>query len=624
MSLRSKIILLFIGLAVLPLLTLATVSYRQAERLLVTTVQGQLQETANTLSKGIEARLSEIDGALDELAGAGFQGGAVATGDASALLGSGLDQAVFLQVSNPSGPARTLMGSVPGESSRLKARESSGLIEFTRALHGSGPAGALRVGFWASDLIPWTGRGLGNSVVILDAPDGEVLFSDGSPALRAGDDVESSPELSWAVATLGTSSGLFEFPVGDDVRLGAVATVQDEEWVVVVASNSSTALSALDRMFTAYWAFVIGLAVLTALSFSLLLGHFTKALTDLTRAAEQIGTGDLNHWLPLPTSGEIGRLTLAFNRMLERIKEMMNQVDQSGRLAAVGQLSAYFAHEIRNPLSSIKLNLQRLNRWTQLGKLPEFCLEPLEISLREVERLTTSVSEVLNLSRSQESPRDMVSLHVQVEESVDLLMARFMNQGVELTVDLDAESDLVLARPGQIKSVILNLMINALEAQPEGGFLTIRSDLTSSRVFGGPAVTVRFGDGGPGVPKEVQSRVFQPFFTTKAGGSGIGLAVADREVRENGGRLYLESFPRVGSGAEFVMTFPLAAANPVSIPAPESYLRAKGGSPSQDRPDILGGDPEHCGIPEIPTHLMTREGREAVIALSLLDSEEVN
>lgn len=191
-------------------------------------------------------------------------------------------------------------------------------------------------------------------------------------------------------------------------------------------------------------------------------------------------------------------------------------------------------------------------------------------------------------------------------------------------MDLDAEADLILARPGQVKSVILNLMLNALEAQPNGGFLNIRSELTRSRRFGGPAVTVRFSDGGPGVSPDVRKRIFEPFFTTKSGGSGIGLAVADRAVRDNHGRLFLEAFPRSGSGAEFVMTFPLAAIEPDAIPVRDGLRRTAREPARRTRREILVGAGSPVRTPEVPAHLTMPEGLEAVMALSLSDQEEVN
>jgi len=302
----------------------------------------------------------------------------------------------------------------------------------------------------------------------------------------------------------------------------------------------------------------------------------------------------------------------------------MTKVDQSGRLAVVGQLSAYLAHEIRNPLSSIKLNLQRLMRWTKNASLPEFCFEPLEISLREVERLSASVSGVLELSRAQDGPKETVSLHHLVEEASDLLSARFRRQGVELVLDLDAEADRALARAGQVKSVILNLMVNALEAQPSGGRLEIRSELSRAPELRLPVVALHFKDDGTGVPPDVRDRIFEPFFTTKPGGSGIGLAMAAQAVRDNGGDLYLEPAPLRDSGAEFVLVFPLPAISSTVAPTPKDRVPSVSRAPRRWSPPKPATDERVPGRPKVPAHLMTPEGLEAVLALTLADPEEVN
>ena len=118
----------------------------------------------------------------------------------------------------------------------------------------------------------------------------------------------------------------------------------------------------------------------------------------------------------------------------------------------------------------------------------------------------------------------------------------------------------VVGQPGPLKGVVINLMLNALDAQPNGGQLLIRSALrpgtTGDR---GPKLELRFRDSGPGVPPEIQERIFEPFFTTKEGGSGVGLAVVAQTIRDHGGELYLEDRLRVDEGAEFVIRLPLAA-----------------------------------------------------------------
>jgi signal transduction histidine kinase len=375
---------------------------------------------------------------------------------------------------------------------------------------------------------------------------------------------------------------------------------------LVVASSLGQVLAPLRDLTLLYWIIVLTLGASTALAFSILISRYTQSLSRLAQAAQEIGLGELDPWLPLPSPGELGQLTQAFSHMLERIRRMMDQVSQSGRLAVIGQLSAYLAHEIRNPLSSIKLNQQRILRWIEAGRLPEYCRGPTEISLREVERLNASVTGVLQLSRASDVPREVVQLRPLLEEVVDLLHSRFRRKGVEIVLEPDPLADRILARPGQIKSVALNLMVNALDAQPDGGRLMILSSLCRDPNDGGPAVSILFQDDGPGIPGAIRNRIFEPFFTTKPGGAGIGLAMAKQAVEENGGRIDLLDTLSEGSGAAFVVVFPLAP-----LEAPKIPQRAVA--------DIRSLKPGHArskDYPEVARHpdaLFTPDGLEAAL-----------
>jgi signal transduction histidine kinase len=561
MSLRSKIILLFIGLAVAPLLVLAGYGYWQAQILLESTLQGQLTVTVTEVGRVMAGEREEIRTALvtvgqglsqDSLFGSDGE-----VGSPSDRFDGPLGRAAFIRWLGGQGQVRGEIGAVPNDRWRITPQGASALVRIRAELPPEREGESLTAGFWASDLIPNLQGTPGHFLMVFDTAAGAILLANSGEEIPLEDLPGALPEeLARMMDAPFSGPGTFEEAVDGERRLGAFAPIPESGWVVLGTANPAEVVAPLNNLVTLYWAFVAAVALSTALAFSVLLGRFTRSLGELARAAEQIREGELDPWLPLPTSGEVGQVTLALNRMLVRMQDMMSQVNQSGRLAVVGQLSAYFAHEIRNPLSSIKMNLQRLQRWVRKGDLPEFCSEPVEISLREVERLSASVSDVLQLSRTSDSPQEVVSIHHQVEEARNLLLARFQRQGVELRLDLDAQADRILARAGQIKSVILNLMVNALEIQPEGGHLEIRSELVG--LESGPGVAVHFRDGGPGVPPDDRDRIFEPFFTTKTQGSGIGLAVASRCVSDNQGHLYLAPAYSLGSGAEFVMVFPLA------------------------------------------------------------------
>jgi signal transduction histidine kinase len=632
MSLRRKLILMFLGLAVLPLLLLASLSNWYAQGILRTSAQAQIQELAGDLGEEIREQGSRIRWELASLARDLIpldtlpppEGDGRERPEQGWTLGDpAISRAVYVGIGPGTGSLRIVRGSIPTTSYRCVDGLGAGIVELSvDALH-KGEARVLTAGFWADDLLETMPKGRNRETYLLEKETGRVLLST---------ECERETTAMAMVETEGPAAGLssgqrgghFRFKEEGEARFGGFADVTGTSWRVVTTAPPVPVASSIRQMVGAYWVFVLLLAFTTALSFYMLLGRFTRSLRELARAAEEIGTGELDPWLPLPTSGEVGQLTLAFSRMLARIRQMMAKVDQSGRLAVVGQLSAYLAHEIRNPLSSIKLNLQRLHRWARNGSIPEFCLEPVEISLKEVDRLNASVSGVLELSSAPNSSLEPVSLHTLVQEAAGLLSARFQRQGVALTLDLDAEADRVLARVGQMKSVILNLMVNALEAQPDGGRLEIRSVLTRGAELGGPAVALHFRDEGKGIPPEIRDRIFEPFFSTKPGGSGIGLAMAAQAVQDCLGDLYLEPALSTESGAEFVVLLPLAAVEAGSSVRVLRHVDPWGGTRAQWR--RASGKPGSAGNADsgVPSHLTTPEGLRALLSLANDDTEEVN
>ncbi|HSR43106.1 MAG TPA: ATP-binding protein, partial [Longimicrobiales bacterium] len=422
----------------------------------------------------------------------------------------------------------------------------------------------IEAGVWLDELFTQAPLKVAESVVVFPRGQETAYFSTTCSTLEEG----VPPALT---ATMGRN-GQLPFELDGEGRLASFVTMETLPWSVVAHARTDTFLAPLQQLQASYWIFVLTLALATGLAFSLLLDRVVMSLEDLTAAAARIGEGELNPWLPPPGNDEVGRLSLAFSGMLERIRQMMQRVDQSGRLAVVGQLTSYLAHEIRNPLSSIRMNLQSLQRDVRRGRIPEESGEAIEISLREVDRLSSSVTSVLQLGRPVTGPRETVSLHDVVEDAAELLNGEFRRARVSLELGLDASADRVVAATGQLKGVFLNLMMNALEAQSNGGGrVEVRSRLVSSH-GDGPTVAIHIRDYGRGIPPDLRTRVFEPFFTTKNQGSGIGLAMALRTVREHGGDVFLAELPESAEGTEFVVALPLAAVVADSVPEPSVDL----------------------------------------------------
>jgi signal transduction histidine kinase len=236
--------------------------------------------------------------------------------------------------------------------------------------------------------------------------------------------------------------------------------------------------------------------------------------------------------------------------------KLYQQMKERDRLAALGEMSAGLAHEIRNPLAAIKGAIQYLDP----AKLPPEDREFLEIVVEEVNRLNGVVSEFLDYSRPLKPAMAPGDVNEALSRTFRLL-GPSVPPAVELEVTLAPDLPRVLCDAEQLKQVFINLAQNAFQAMPRGGRLTVTTGVTRDdlAVWREGArrpdqVEIRFRDAGPGIPDEARDRIFVPFYTTKEKGTGLGLAICQRIVRAHQGGILVRSPP--GGGAEFVISLP--------------------------------------------------------------------
>jgi signal transduction histidine kinase len=293
-----------------------------------------------------------------------------------------------------------------------------------------------------------------------------------------------------------------------------------------------------------------------------------RSLRSVTAAADQIELGNMRPWLPPPGDDEVGRLSLAFHRMTDRLEESVRRAELSQKLAAVGELATYLSHEIRNPLSSIRLSLQSLHRDLASGFIPPDSTRVIEIALNEVNRLDGVVRAVLEMGRP-EGPAEgrTCAVHDTLAETLDVLRPKARALGIELVYAPHADRDLVHGEANGLRSVVINLVVNAIDVLDGRNDGRVRISTWSGD---GDELHVRVADNGPGVPEDVAESIFEPFFTTKTRGNGIGLPTALRTVQPWGGTIIHEPVA-AGSGAVFVVKLKLADPD-VPAPAPEETL----------------------------------------------------
>ncbi len=226
-------------------------------------------------------------------------------------------------------------------------------------------------------------------------------------------------------------------------------------------------------------------------------------------------------------------LTFHLQRNLRRARaeqeQLAGQLRQAEQLAWLGRLLAGVAHEVRNPLAGIRSTVQLWQR------LPETARSPaaLEAVVHAVDRLEGLVGRLLFFARSGHEGARPVDLNTLVGEAFDLLRAQAGEQQVELVADLDEGLHAVSGAAGALGQVVLNLLVNALQAVPAGGRVTCRTRRSAA------AVELTVSDTGPGVPPDARAHLFEPFFTTRPEGTGLGLALCREIVQQHGGRIDL-------------------------------------------------------------------------------------
>ncbi len=229
----------------------------------------------------------------------------------------------------------------------------------------------------------------------------------------------------------------------------------------------------------------------------------------------------------------------------ERIIAVEEQLRRAEKLSTLGEMAAVLAHEIRNPLGSIRGTAEIL-RDDYLPGDPKH--EFIEIQIKETERLNRVVEDFLRMARQQPGERKECSLREELETIITLVSADARQRGISLVLDTIPADAIIRADGEKLRQAFLNIVLNALQATPEGGSVII----TVTRYDTG--FEIRFSDSGSGIDAELLTKIFDPFFTTKADGTGLGLAVTKKIVEAHNGLLAVESV--VGSGTTVVVRLP--------------------------------------------------------------------
>ena len=272
---------------------------------------------------------------------------------------------------------------------------------------------------------------------------------------------------------------------------------------------------------------------------------------------------DKGDWLPLlltvtPIQDEAGSRNgaVVVLRDLSQIKRLEEQVRRAEKLAAVGRLAAGVAHEIRNPLSSIRGFAYLLGRGHG-KKTPE--REYADVMVREIDRINLVVTDLLNFSRPMTLEPESTMLPGLIDHVVSLVSADANIHAIDIQVDCEPGIPPMTLDPNQVTQALLNLMLNAINALEKGGAVEIRA----SAIDEGAGVDIQVTDNGPGIDPDIQEKIFEPFYTTRERGTGMGLAMVRKIAENHDGGIRVESpLPGKSDSTRFTLSLMNMKANP--------------------------------------------------------------
>jgi signal transduction histidine kinase len=353
-----------------------------------------------------------------------------------------------------------------------------------------------------------------------------------------------------------TTSNLTVPIVVGDRRVGYVVVTR------ILDDFSELSQTALASRIAATLA-VFALGMLLSLVLAAAVSRPVQALTD---AAGRVAAGDLSARVPAAGSDELGALALTFNQMVERLGEsraLEERLRVAERSMAMGRFASALAHEIRNPLNAISLTIDHVR--TRLAPEDEVRrgeFQSLMATLKsEVARLNRLVGDFLSTGQAARLDPRPCDVGAVIRETAALVQHKAREQAIEIEVDLAADLPPTVADPELLKTCFLNLVLNAFQAMPGGGRVSLTGRLEGPPASG--AIAVLVSDTGVGMSPDETASAFEPYFSTKEAGVGLGLALVGRIVEGHGGRIALDSTP--GKGTIVRLLLPV---RPPAAPAP--------------------------------------------------------
>jgi signal transduction histidine kinase len=343
------------------------------------------------------------------------------------------------------------------------------------------------------------------------------------------------------------------------IKAAAFAPVPSTGWSLAVSIPIEEFKKEAKAIGTRILQWVLGILILAGVGVALYSYQLLKPVRHLVAATERMASGDLTQEIPIHSRDEFGILTDSFNKMVRNLREIQTELIRSEKLISMGRLSAGVAHEVRNPLNAMKGAVALLQKSRTDDPL---VLEYSQLILREITRLNKFVTEFLYFAKQSSPNRVATNVNEFLNNTLCLVEEEFKAKGVGLNTQFESSLPEIHLDPHQMEQVLLNIFFNAMHAMPDGGRLNVSTSLQDddSLDTNRSKMIICIEDNGVGIPEEHLNSIFDPFFSTKETGTGLGLPISLGIVEGHDGKLEIVS--REGVGTAVTIELPIEESPP--------------------------------------------------------------
>lgn len=339
--------------------------------------------------------------------------------------------------------------------------------------------------------------------------------------------------------------------------IAAYVTLHRMNWGVVIQQPIDEAFAIAAKMKIQIFLFVAISIILSSTIAYISTRRIVTPVNQLVSGIDKFSGGDLKYRIPTLGADEVSMLADRFNEMAEKLTIFQEKLKRSERLETLSKMASVLSHEIRNPLNAMVVNMQVMERefnrpQPRIDKLHHY----LGIVASEIQRVDDLVNNFLMATKPSKLDLKQVKIAQLIDDVIVAQQAEALHSGIRINRKYHIKDIDILIDEKKIRQVFLNVLLNAIQAMPGGGNITIDLDLlnTTEEDEQFDWVVIKFYDTGKGIPKEHLVQIFDFYYSTKPNGTGLGLSVAQQIIEEHGGRIEVES--KVGKGSIFSVFLP--------------------------------------------------------------------